>query len=192
MYIPTVIESTGRVERAYDIYSRLLKERIIFIGHEVNDVVANAIIAQMIFLEHDDPEKDIVLYINSPGGIVSSGLAIFDTIKHVRPQVQTICIGIAASMAAVLLSAGTKGKRFILPHGKVMLHQPSGFTTGQSSDIQIHAREILKTKQEMNKILSETTGQTIPKIEKSLDRDFYMNAQESIDFGIVDEVLKNH
>jgi ATP-dependent Clp protease protease subunit len=190
MYIPTVIESSGRVERAYDIYSRLLKERIIFIGHEVNDVVANAIIAQMIFLEHDDPEKDIILYINSPGGVVSSGLAIYDTIKHVKPDVQTICIGIAASMAAVLLGAGTPGKRYILPHGKVMLHQPSGMTTGQSSDIQIHAREILKTKKEMNEIVSASTGKSVEEVEKATDRDFYLNAQEAIDFGIVDEILK--
>ncbi len=190
MYIPTVIENTGRGERAYDIYSRLLKERIIFIGHEVNDVVANAIIAQMIFLEHDDPDKDIILYINSPGGLVSSGLAIYDTIKHVKPDVQTICIGIAASMAAVLLGAGAKGKRFILPHGKVMLHQPSGATSGQSSDIQIHAKEIVKTKEEMNRIISLNTGKTVEEVEKLTDRDFYLNAQESIDFGIVDEILQ--
>jgi len=189
MYIPTVIETTGRGERVYDIYSRLLKERIVFIGYEVNDVVANAIIAQMIFLEHDDPDKDIILYINSPGGYVSSGLAIYDTIQHVKPDVQTICIGSAASMAAVLLAAGTKGKRFILPHGKVMLHQPSGMTTGQSSDIQIHAREILKTKQEMNKIISRHTGRSEEEIQLKTDRDFYMNSQEAIEFGVVDEIL---
>ncbi len=189
MYIPTVIETTGRGERVYDIYSRLLKERIIFIGYEVNDVVANSIIAQMIFLEHDDPDKDIILYINSPGGIVSSGLAIYDTIKHVKPDVQTICIGSAASMAAVLLAAGSKGKRFILPHGKVMLHQPSGAATGQSSDIQIHAREIMKTKKEMNRIIAENTGKSEEEIEKSTERDFYMSAEEAIKFGIVDEIL---
>jgi ATP-dependent Clp protease protease subunit len=189
MYIPTVIENTGRGERVYDIYSRLLKERIIFIGYEVNDVVANSIIAQMIFLEHDDPDKDIILYINSPGGIVSSGMAIFDTIKHVKPQVQTICIGAAASMAAVILAAGTKGKRFILPHGKVMLHQPSGGATGQSSDIQIHAKEIMKTKKEMNKIISENTKKSIEEVEKLTDRDYYMTAEEAIEFGIVDEIL---
>ncbi|MBF0430657.1 MAG: ATP-dependent Clp protease proteolytic subunit [Fibrobacteria bacterium] len=189
MYIPTVIETTGRGERVYDIYSRLLKERIIFIGYEVNDVVANAIIAQMIFLEHDDPDKDIILYINSPGGIVSSGFAIFDTIKHVKCDVQTICIGLAASMAALLLAAGTHGKRFILPHGKVMLHQPSGVATGQSSDIQIHAREIMKTKKEMNRIISENTGKKIEDVAKLTERDFYMGAQEAIDFGVVDEIL---
>lgn len=189
MYIPTVIETTGRGERVYDIYSRLLKERIIFIGYEVNDVVANAIIAQMIFLEHDDPEKDIILYINSPGGIVTSGLAIYDTICHVKPDVQTICIGSAASMAAVLLAAGTKGKRFILPHGKVMLHQPSGMTTGQSSDIQIHAREIMKTKKEMNSIISRHTGKSVEDVTKLTDRDFYLTAEEAIEFGLVDEIL---
>lgn len=189
MYIPTVIETTGRGERVYDIYSRLLKERIVFIGYEVNDVVANAIIAQMIFLEHDDPDKDIILYINSPGGYVSSGLAIYDTIQHVKPDVQTICIGSAASMAAVLLAAGTKGKRFILPHGKVMLHQPSGMTSGQSSDIQIHAREIMKTKSEMNAIISKHTGKSTEEIQKKTDRDFYMNSTEAIEFGVVDEIL---
>ncbi len=189
MYLPSVIESTGRGERSYDIYSRLLKERIIFIGHEVNDVVANAIIAQMIFLEHDDPDKDIILYINSPGGIVTSGLAIYDTIKHVKPDVQTICIGSAASMAAVILAAGTKGKRFILPHGKVMLHQPSGMATGQSTDIQIHAKEIMKTKSEMNKIISENTGKSVKEVTKLTDRDFYMSANDAIKFGIVDEIL---
>jgi ATP-dependent Clp protease protease subunit len=190
MYIPTVIETTGRGERVYDIYSRLLKERIIFIGYEVNDIVANSIIAQMIFLEHDDPEKDIILYINSPGGIVSSGLAIYDTIRHVKPPVQTICIGSAASMAAVILAAGTKGKRYILPHGKVMLHQPSGVATGQSTDIQIHAREIMKIKKEMNKIISENTKKSIEEVEKLTERDFYMTAEEAIEFGVVDEILE--
>ncbi len=190
MYIPTVIETTGRGERVYDIYSRLLKERIIFIGYEVNDVVANSIIAQMIFLEHDDPDKDIILYINSPGGIVSSGLAIYDTIKHVKPDVQTICIGSAASMAAVLLAAGTKGKRFILPHGKVMLHQPSGFAGGQSSDIQIHAKEIMNIKKEMNNIISENTGKPVKEIETLTERDYYLTADEAAEFGIVDEILK--
>lgn len=187
--IPYVIENTGRGERSYDIYSRLLRDRIIFIGNDISDVTANSIIAQMIFLEHDDPDKDITLYINSPGGLVSSGLAIYDTIKHVKPDIQTICIGIAASMAAVLLAAGTRGKRYILPHGKVMLHQPSGMATGQSSDIQIHAREIMKTKQEMNKIISENTNKSVKEIEKLTDRDYYMNASEAISFGIVDEEL---
>src|SRR6187549_2064045 len=161
MYIPTVIETTGRSERVYDIYSRLLKDRIIFIGYEINDQVANAIVAQMLFLEYEDPDKDILLYINSPGGVVTSGLAIYDVIKFVKPDVQTICVGSCYSMGAMLLAAGTKGKRYILPHGKVMLHQPSGGATGQSSDIQIHAKEIVKTKQELNRILSECTGKPI-------------------------------
>ena len=174
MYIPTVIETTGRSERVYDIYSRLLKERIVFIGYEINDVVANTIVAQMLFLEYEDPDKDILLYINSPGGVVTSGLAIYDVIKYVKPDVQTICVGSAFSMGALLLAAGTKGKRYILPHGKVMLHQPSGGATGQSSDIQIHAKEIVKTKHELNLILSEATGKSPDQIAKDTDRDLYM------------------
>jgi ATP-dependent Clp protease protease subunit len=189
MYIPTVIETTGRSERVYDIYSRLLKERIIFVGYEINDVVANTIVAQMLFLEYEDPDKDILLYINSPGGVVTSGLAIYDVIKYVKPDVQTICVGSAFSMGALLLAAGTKGKRFILPHGKVMLHQPSGGATGQSSDIQIHAKEIIKTKKELNKILSEATGKPEEVISKDTDRDLYMNAQEAVDYGVVDEIF---
>ncbi len=189
MIVPTVIETTGRSERVYDIYSRLLKERIIFLGTEINDVVANTVVAQMLFLEYEDPDKDILLYINSPGGMVTSGLAIYDVIKYVKPDVQTICVGSAFSMGAVLLAAGTKGKRFILPHGKVMLHQPSGGATGQSSDIQIHAKEIIKTKRELNGILSESTGKPVEQVEKDTDRDLYMSAEEAVAYGIVDQVF---
>jgi ATP-dependent Clp protease, protease subunit len=189
MYIPMVIETTGRSERSYDIYSRLLKERIVFIGYEINDVVANMIVAQMLFLEYEDPDKDILLYINSPGGVVTSGLAIYDVIKYVKPDVQTICVGSAFSMGALLLAAGTKGKRYILPHGKVMLHQPSGGATGQSTDIQIHAKEIIKTKQELNIILSEATGKSPDVIAKDTDRDLYMTAEEAVAYGVVDEIF---
>jgi ATP-dependent Clp protease protease subunit len=189
MYIPTVIETTGRSERVYDIYSRLLKERIIFLGTEINDLVANTVVAQMLFLEYEDPDKDILIYINSPGGSVTAGLAIFDVIKYVKPDVQTICLGSAFSMGALLLSAGTKGKRFILPHGKVMLHQPSGGATGQSSDIQIHAKEIIKTKRELNEILAEATGKSPEQVHKDTDRDLYMTAAEAVAYGIVDEVF---
>jgi ATP-dependent Clp protease protease subunit len=189
MLVPTVIETTGRSERVYDIYSRLLKERIIFLGTEINDVVANTVVAQMLFLEYEDPDKDILLYINSPGGSVTAGLAIYDVMKYVKPDVQTICVGSAFSMGALLLSAGTKGKRFILPHGKVMLHQPSGGAGGQSSDIQIHAREIVKTKRELNDILAEATGKTTEQVEKDTDRDLYMGAQEAVAYGVVDEVF---
>ena len=189
MYIPTVIETTGRSERVYDIYSRLLKDRIIFIGYEINDQVANAIVAQMLFLEYEDPDKDILLYINSPGGVVTSGLAIYDVIKFVKPDVQTICVGSCYSMGALLLAAGTKGKRYILPHGKVMLHQPSGGATGQSSDIQIHAQEIIKTKKELLGILAEATGKSQEQIQKDTERDLYMNAQEALAYGVVDEIF---
>jgi ATP-dependent Clp protease, protease subunit len=189
MYIPTVIETTGRSERVYDIYSRLLKDRIIFIGYEINDQVANAIVAQMLFLEYEDPDKDILLYINSPGGVVTSGLAIYDVIKFVKPDVQTICVGSCYSMGALLLAAGTKGKRYILPHGKVMLHQPSGGATGQSSDIQIHAKEIIKTKKELLGILAEATGKSQEQIQKDTERDLYMNAQEALAYGVVDEIF---
>jgi ATP-dependent Clp protease protease subunit len=189
MYIPTVIETTGRSERVYDIYSRLLKERIIFLGTEINDLVSNTVIAQMLFLEYEDPDKDILIYINSPGGSVTAGLAIYDVMKYVRPDVQTICVGAAYSMGALLLAAGTKGKRFILPHGKVMLHQPSGGAGGQSSDIQIHAKEIIKTKNELNKILAEATGKTPEQIHKDTDRDLYMSALDAVAYGVVDEVF---
>lgn len=190
MIIPTVIETTGRTERVYDIYSRLLKERIIFIGTEIHDALANTVVAQMLFLEYEDPDKDILLYINSPGGSVTAGLAIYDVIKHVKPDVQTICVGSCFSMGALLLGAGTKGKRFILPHGKVMLHQPSGGATGQSSDIQIHAKEIIKTKRELNLILAECTGKTDEQVERDTDRDLYMTAEEAVAYGIVDEVFR--
>jgi len=189
MLLPTVIETTGRSERVYDIYSRLLKERIIFLGTEINDLVANTVVAQMLFLEYEDPDKDFLLYINSPGGSVTAGLAIYDVMKYVKPDVQTICVGSAFSMGAILLAAGTKGKRFILPHGKVMLHQPSGGAGGQSSDIQIHAREIVKTKRELNTILAEATDKTVEQVEKDTDRDMYMSAQEAVAYGIVDEVF---
>jgi ATP-dependent Clp protease protease subunit len=189
MYIPTVIETTGRSERVYDIYSRLLKERIIFLGTEINDLVSNTVIAQMLFLEYEDPDKDILIYINSPGGSVTAGLAILDVMKYVRPDVQTICVGAAYSMGAILLAAGTKGKRFILPHGKVMLHQPSGGAGGQSSDIQIHAKEIIKTKNELNKLLAEATGKTPEQIHKDTDRDLYMSAQDAVEYGVVDEIF---
>ena len=189
MYLPTIIETTGRGERVYDIYSRLLKERIIFLGTEVNDAVANAVIAQMIFLEYEDPEKDIIVYINSPGGLVSAGLAIYDTMQHVKCDVSTICVGSAASMGAVLLAAGAKGKRFILPHSRVMIHQPMGGATGQASDISITAKEIIKIKAQLNGILSKHCEKELAVIEKDTDRNFYMNAQEAIAYGLVDSVL---
>ncbi len=190
MIIPTVIETTGRSERVYDIYSRLLKERIIFLGSEIGDALANTVVAQMLFLEYEDPDKDILLYINSPGGLVTAGMAIYDVIKYVKPDVQTICVGSCFSMGALLLGAGTKGKRYILPHGKVMLHQPSGGATGQSSDIQIHAREIIKTKKELSHILAECTGKTDEQIVSDTDRDLYMNAEEAVAYGIVDEIFR--
>ena len=172
MIIPTVIETTGRGERAYDIYSRLLKERIIFLGTPINDEVANNVMAQLIFLEYENPEKDITLYINSPGGYVSAGLAIYDTMQHVRPNIATICIGSCASMAAVLLAAGTKGKRYALPHSRIMLHQPSGAATGQSTDIQITAKEIVRTKETLAEIVAKHTGKSIDEVREKTDRDF--------------------
>ncbi|MBK9576414.1 MAG: ATP-dependent Clp endopeptidase proteolytic subunit ClpP [Fibrobacteres bacterium] len=189
MYLPTIIETTGRGERVYDIYSRLLKERIIFIGTEINDAVANAVIAQMIFLEYEDPEKDIILYMNSPGGLVSAGLAIYDTMQHVKCDVSTICIGSAASMGAILLTAGTKGKRFILPHSRVMIHQPMGGASGQASDIQITAKEIMKIKGQLNDIVAKHTGKERAAVEKDMDRNYYMSALEAIEYGLVDSVL---
>jgi ATP-dependent Clp protease protease subunit len=189
MLIPTIIENTGRGERVYDIYSRLLKERIIFLGDPIGDQVANNIMAQMIFLEYENPEKDIILYINSPGGYVASGLAIYDTMQHIRPDIVTICTGSAISMAAVLLAAGTKGKRYALPHSKVMLHQPMGAATGQSSDIQIHAKEIIRSRDDLAKIVSKHTGKSITDVREKTDRDFYMGAQDALDFGIVDEIF---
>jgi ATP-dependent Clp protease protease subunit len=189
MYLPTIIETTGRGERVYDIYSRLLKERIIFLGTEIHDAVANAVIAQMIFLEYEDPEKDIIVYINSPGGSVSAGLAIYDTMQHVKCDVSTICVGSAASMGAILLAAGTKGKRFILPHSRVMIHQPAGGATGQASDISITAKEIIKIKTQLNGILAKHTEKPLEEIIKDTDRNFYLNAQEAIDYGLVDNIL---
>jgi ATP-dependent Clp protease protease subunit len=189
MIIPTVIETTGRGERAYDIYSRLLKERIIFLGTPINDEVANNVMAQLIFLEYENPEKDITLYINSPGGYVSAGLAIYDTMQHVRPNIATICIGNCASMAAVLLAAGTKGKRYALPHSRIMLHQPSGAATGQSTDIQITAKEIVRTKDTLTEIVAKHTGKSIDEVRAKTDRDFYMGPEEAKAFGVIDEIF---
>lgn len=190
MLIPMVVDQTGSGERSYDIYSRLLEDRIIFLTGEINDAVANIVVAQLIYLEGKDPNKDIYLYINSPGGSVSAGLAIFDTINYIKCDVSTICIGIAASMGAFLLSSGTKGKRYVLPNSEVMIHQPLGGTQGQASDIEIQARHIQKIKEKINKILSERTGQKLLKIEKDTDRDFYMSATEAVEYGIVDKVFE--
>jgi ATP-dependent Clp protease protease subunit len=187
--IPMVVEQTNRGERAYDIYSRLLEDRIIFLGGEIYDQVADLVVAQMLFLEAKDPDKDIQLYINSPGGSVTAGLAIYDTMQYIKCDVSTICIGLAASMGAFLLAAGTKGKRFALPNSEIMIHQPIGGTRGPASDIKIHAEQILKLKRRLNEILSERTGQPLEKIEKDTDRDFFMSAHEAKDYGIVDEVI---
>lgn len=189
--VPIVIEQTPRGERAYDIYSRLLKSRIVFLGTAINDDVANLVIAQLLFLESEDPEKDIYIYINSPGGEVSAGLAIYDTIRHIKPKVATVCVGQAASMAAILLAAGDKGKRYALPHSRVMIHQPLGSAYGPAADIEIHTREILKIKRVLNEILSYHTGQPIEKIERDTDRDYFMSAYEAKDYGIVDEILES-
>jgi len=189
--IPIVIEQTGRTERAYDIYSRLLKDRIIFVGTGIDDTVANIVIAQLLFLQTEDPDKDIHLYINSPGGIVSSGLAIYDTMQYVKPDIATYCIGQAASMGALLLSAGTKGKRFALPNSRIMLHQPMGGFHGQATDIEIHAREILRMKDTLNKIIASHTGQSLEKIQADTDRDFFMSGAEAKEYGIVDEVISS-
>lgn len=189
MVIPTIIENTGRGERAYDIYSRLLKERIIFLGTLINDEVANNIMAQLIFLEYENPEKDITLYINSPGGYVSAGLAIYDTMQHIRPNIATICIGNSVSMAAVLLAAGSKGKRYALPNSRIMLHQPSGAAGGQSSDIQIHAREIMRTKETLAEIVAKHSGRSLEEVYKKTDRDFYLSPKEALEFGIIDEIF---
>lgn len=187
--IPTVVESTSRSERGYDIYSRLLKERIVFLGSEIYDEVANVIMAQLIFLEYEDSDKDITIYINSPGGYVSSGLAIYDTIQFIKPDITTICIGQASSMAAILLAAGTKGKRYALPHSRVMLHQPIGGATGQATDIAIHAKEIVRIKEELCNILVKHTNRKYDIIKKDTDRNFFIGAQEAKEYGIVDEVL---
>jgi len=187
--IPMVVEQTARGERAYDIYSRLLKDRIIFVGTAIDDYMANLIIAQLLFLEAEDPDKDINLYINSPGGIVTSGLAIYDTMQYIKPPVSTICIGQAASMGAVLLAAGTKGKRYALPHARVMIHQPLGGFQGAASDVEIHAKEILKVKDTLNNILAKHTGQPVKRIQKDTDRDFFMSGAEAKEYGLVDEVI---
>lgn len=187
--IPIVIEQTGRTERAYDIYSRLLKDRIIFIGTAIEDAVANIIIAQLLFLQSDDPDKDIHLYINSPGGIVSSGLAIYDTMQYIKSDIATYCIGQAASMGALLLTAGTKGKRYALPHSRIMLHQPMGGFHGQATDVEIHAKEILKMKDTLNRMLAKHTGQPLEKVQADTDRDFFMSGDEAKEYGIVDDVI---
>ncbi|BBB31939.1 ATP-dependent Clp protease, protease subunit [Thermotomaculum hydrothermale] len=189
MLIPMVIEQTGRGERAYDIYSRLLKDNIIFLGTPIDDNVANLVIAQLLFLEAENPDKDVYLYINSPGGSVSAGLAIYDTMQFIKPDVTTICIGQAASMAAVLLAGGTKGKRFALPNSRILIHQPMGGMQGQASDIEIHANEIIRIKKLLNEILSKHTGQPIEKIEKDTDRDYIMSAKEAVDYGIIDKII---
>ena len=189
MLIPMVIEQSGRGERAYDIYSRLLKDRIIFMGEQVVDDMANIIIAQMLFLESEDPDKDINVYINSPGGSVTAGLAIYDTMQYIKPDIATICMGQTTSMAALLLAAGTKGKRYALPHGRVMIHQPLGGAQGQATDIDIHAREILKIRDELNDILAKHTGQDIKKIRKDTERDYFMNSEEAKKYGIIDKVI---
>lgn len=187
--IPTVIEQSGRGERAFDIYSRLLRERIVFLGQQVDSDLANLIVAQMLFLEAEDPEKDIYLYINSPGGSVMAGLGIFDTMNHIRPDVCTICVGLAASMGAFLLSAGAKGKRMSLPHSRIMIHQPSGGAQGQATDIEIQAKEILYHKRKLNEWLADHTGQPIDKIEQDTERDFFMSAAEAKDYGLIDQVI---
>ncbi len=187
--IPIVIEQTGRTERAYDIYSRLLKDRIIFIGAPIDDYIANLVIAQLLFLQSEDPERDIHVYINSPGGSVSAGLAIYDTMQYVKCDIATYCIGMAASMGALLLSAGSKGKRYALPHSRIMIHQPMGGFYGQATDVEIHAKEILKMKETLNRILSSHTGQPYEKIQQDTERDFFMSAEEALNYGIVDSVI---
>ena len=187
--VPMVIETSGRGERAYDIYSRLLKERVIFLVGPVNDHSANLVVAQLLFLESENPDKDISFYINSPGGSVSAGMAIFDTMNFIKPDVSTLCTGFAASMGAFLLSAGTKGKRFSLPNSKIMIHQPSGGAQGQATEIEISAREIIKTREALNKILAERTGQTLEKVTRDTERDYYMTAAEAAEYGIVDKVI---
>jgi ATP-dependent Clp protease protease subunit len=187
--IPVVVEQTSRGERAYDIYSRLLKDRIIFIGTPIDDYVANLIIAQLLFLEAEDPDKDIHLYLNSPGGIVTSGLAIYDTMQYIKPRISTLCMGQAASMAAVLLAAGEPGKRFALPHSRILIHQLMGGVQGQATDIAIHSKEILRMKEELNQILAQHTGQPMEKIEKDSERDFFMSGSQAKEYGLIDEVI---
>lgn len=189
MYIPIVVEQSGRGERSYDIYSRLLKERIIFLGGGIDDQVANLIIAQMLFLEAEDPDKDIHFYINSPGGVVTSGMAIFDTMRYIKAPVSTICVGQAASMGAFLLAAGEKGKRFSLSHSRIMIHQPLGGFQGQATDIHIHAKEILRMKDELNALLAEMTGQSADKVAGDTERDYFMSAQEATEYGLIDAIV---
>lgn len=191
MYNPTVIETNGGSERAYDIYSRLLKDRIIFLGSEINDQVANAIVAQLLFLEAEDPEKDIIMYINSPGGVVTSGMAIYDTMNYIKPDVQTVCIGQAASMGALLLTAGAKGKRFALENARIMIHQPLGGAQGQATDIEIQANEILRIKKNLSNIIAKCSGKTLEKILKDTERDNFMSAEEAVEYGLIDKVFKN-
>jgi ATP-dependent Clp protease, protease subunit len=188
--VPMVIEKDGRGERAFDIYSRLLKERIVFLGTAIDDTVANLIIAQLLFLESEDPNKEIYIYINSPGGIITSGLAIYDTMQYVKPSVATICIGQAASMGAVLLSGGAKGKRYALPHARIMIHQPLGGAQGQATDIEIQAREILRMREEINTIFTKHTGQDIDKIKQDTERDFFMTAEQALKYGIIDQIVE--
>lgn len=190
--VPMVVEQTNRGERSYDIYSRLLKDRIILLGDEVNNATANAIIAQLLFLEADDPDKDIFLYINSPGGSVSAGLAIYDTMNFIKPDVSTVCLGMAASMGAFLLAAGAKGKRFALPNSEIMIHQPMGGASGQATDIAIHAEHILRTRENLNKILAERTGQSLEQIKQDTERDNFMTAEQAKAYGLVDEVMSKH
>ena len=190
MYNPTVIETNGRSERAYDIYSRLLKDRIIFLGTEIDDNVANAIVAQLLFLESEDPEKDIIMYINSPGGVVTAGMAVYDTMNYIKPDIQTVCIGQAASMGALLLTAGTKGKRFALENSRIMIHQPLGGAQGQATDIEIQAKEILRIKKNLSEILSKATGKDVEQIMRDTERDNYMSAQEALEYGLIDKVFK--
>jgi ATP-dependent Clp protease protease subunit len=189
-YIPYVVEQTGRGERSYDIYSRLLKERIVFLGTEVNDMVANLIIAQLLHLESEDPEKDIFLYINSPGGVVTAGMAIYDTMQYIRPDICTVCVGQAASMGAVLLAGGAKGKRSALPHSRIMIHQPLGGFSGQASDVEIHAREMLRIKRELNEILAHHTGKPLKEVESDSDRDFFMTSAQAKEYGLIDDVFE--
>jgi len=191
-YIPVVVEQTGRGERSYDIYSRLLKDRIIMLSGEINDQVASTVVAQLLFLEAEDPEKDIYLYINSPGGVVTSGMSMFDTMNYIKPDICTICIGQAASMGAFLLSSGTPGKRFALPHSRIMIHQPLGGAQGQATDIAIQAKEILRMKDELNKLLAKHTGQDVEKVKEDTERDNFMSAEEACEYGLVDKVIDKH
>lgn len=189
--VPVVVEQTNRGERSYDIYSRLLKDRIVFLGEEVNDVTASLVVAQLLFLEGEDPDKDISLYINSPGGSISSGFAIYDTMQYIKPDVSTICVGMAASMGAFLLTAGAKGKRYALPNAEIMIHQPLGGAQGQATDIAIQAERIIKMKKKLNEILSERTGQPLERIEKDTERDHFMSAEEALKYGLIDKVIEN-